>query len=305
MTARVLDGAATASAIRDELRDRVAALVAAGRRPGLAVLLVGDDPASAVYVRGKTRASEELGLHHEVARLPADASTEEVIERIDDFNARADVHGVLIQLPLPPGIDTRRALLRVDPEKDVDGFHPANLGLLAQNRARFIPCTPLGISELLRRHEIELSGRRAVVVGRSDIVGKPMALVLLHADATVTVCHSRTRDLAAVTREADVLVVAVGRPGSIRAEHVKPGATVVDVGMNTIVEPAQAKELLDPARFARFAEKGRALVGDVHYPQVLAVAGAITPVPGGVGPLTIAMLLQNTALAAERRATRG
>jgi methylenetetrahydrofolate dehydrogenase (NADP+)/methenyltetrahydrofolate cyclohydrolase len=203
-----------------------------------------------------------------------------------------------VQLPLPAQVDAQRVLDAVRPEKDVDGFHPVNVGRLLQRRARFVPCTPAGVMQLLVRSGVELSGRRAVVLGRSEIVGKPMALLLMHADATVTVCHSRTRDLAAVTREADVLVAAIGRPGMVRAEHVKPGAVVVDVGINRVSDPELARELLPPERFPEFERRGYALVGDVHAPQVAAVASALTPVPGGVGPLTIAMLMANTVRAA-------
>ena len=298
MTARVLDGAAVAREIRESLRDPVATLAAAGRRPGLGVLLVGDDPASAVYVRSKTRACEDLGLRHETARLPATASTEEVAARVIDYNRRSEISGILVQLPLPRQVDAARVLDLVRPDKDVDGFHPDNVGRLVQKRPRFVACTPAGIMELLARNEVALAGRRAVVLGRSDIVGKPMALLLMHADATVTVCHSRTRDIAGVTREADVLVAAIGRAGFVRAEHVKPGAVVVDVGMNRVEDAASASDLLPPERRGELAQKGYALVGDVHAPSVREVAGALTPVPGGVGPLTIAMLMSNTVRAA-------
>jgi methylenetetrahydrofolate dehydrogenase (NADP+)/methenyltetrahydrofolate cyclohydrolase len=301
MTARVLDGAATARKVREELRPRVAALAALGRRPGLGVILVGDDPASAVYVRSKTRTADDLGLHHETVRLPATATTAEVAAVIEAYNARPEIHGILVQTPLPPAIDTARVLRLVDPAKDVDGFHPENVGLLVQKRPRFVACTPAGIMELLAREGVALSGRRAVVLGRSDIVGKPMALLLMHADATVTVAHSKTPDLAAVTREADVLVAAVGRPGLVRAEHVKAGAVVIDVGMNRVADAAVAAEL-GPERGEEFARKGYLLVGDVHAPSVCERAGALTPVPGGVGPLTIAMLMSNTVSAAERAA---
>jgi methylenetetrahydrofolate dehydrogenase (NADP+)/methenyltetrahydrofolate cyclohydrolase len=302
MPARTLDGAAVARQIKDELGAEVARLLARGTRPGLGVLLVGDDPASAVYVRSKTRACEELGLHHETRHLPGTASQREVLDQIASYNARPEIHGILVQLPLPRQIDAASALDSVDPGKDVDGFHPANVGLLVQKRPRFVACTPSGIMELLSRSGVALRGRRAVVLGRSDIVGKPMALLLLHADATVTLCHSHTHDLAAVTREADVLVAAAGRPGLVRAEHVKPGAVVVDVGMNHITDAAQARELLSPERYERFKAKGSALVGDVHEPSVRERAGALTPVPGGVGPLTIALLMRNTVLSAARLA---
>ena len=298
MSARRLDGTLVARQLQDELRPSLEALRARGLRPGLGVLLVGDDPASAVYVRSKTKRCDELGLLHETCRLPASATTDQVLAAVDAFNGRPEVHGILVQLPLPKQVDAQRVLDHVRPDKDVDGFHPANVGLLVQKRPRFVACTPAGIMELLKRNQVELAGRRAVVLGRSDIVGKPMALLLLHADATVTVCHSRTRELEAVTREADVLVAAIGRAGLVRAAHVKPGAVVVDVGMNRVSDPALARELIEPERLAEFDKRGYALVGDVHAPEVAAVAGALTPVPGGVGPLTIAMLMANTVRAA-------
>jgi len=298
MTATLLDGTAIAKAMREDLRPRIAALAARGRRPGLGVLLVGDDPASAIYVRNKSRACEDLGLHHETTHLPATASTEEVLAVVERYNRTAEVSGILVQTPLPPQVDSERVLRGVDPAKDVDGFHPENVGLLVQKRPRFVACTPAGIMEMLRRSDIAVSGRRAVVVGRSDIVGKPMALLLMHADATVTVCHSRTRDLGAVTREADILVAAIGRAGLLRAEHVREGAVVVDVGMNRVTTAEEARDLLEPARQEVFARNGSALVGDVHFPSVREVAAAITPVPGGVGPLTIAQLMVNTVAAA-------
>ena len=302
MTAQLLDGVATARTIKAELRARVEGLVAEGRRPGLGVVLVGDDAASQAYVRGKTRACEELGIHHETARLDAAVSTADVAARVEDYNQRAEIDGILVQLPLPAQVDAARILALVDPAKDVDGFHPLNVGLLVQGRPRFVACTPAGIMELLRRSGIEIAGKRAVVLGRSDIVGKPMALLLLHADATVTVCHSRTRELASLTREADILIAAVGRPGLVRAGHVRPGAVVVDVGINRIEDPRQARDLLDEGRLAEFEKKGHALCGDVHAPSVREVASALTPVPGGVGPLTIALLMQNTVKAAAARA---
>lgn len=294
MSARLLDGLRTAEALRAEVKAEIERRPAGAARPGLGVLLVGDDPASAVYVRNKTRACEEVGIVGFTERLPHTASTAEVLAAVERYNARADVHGILVQLPLPPQVDSQAVLERVDPAKDVDGFHPLNAGLLVQKRPRFAPCTPAGIMELLRREDVELRGRHAVVLGRSDIVGKPMALLLLHADATVSVCHSRSVDLAALTRQADVLIVAIGRAGLVGAEHVKAGAVVVDVGMNRITDPAEARRLLEPERLALFERKGHALVGDVNFPAVRQVAGALTPVPGGVGPLTIAMLLRNT-----------
>jgi methylenetetrahydrofolate dehydrogenase (NADP+)/methenyltetrahydrofolate cyclohydrolase len=298
MGAALLDGAATARAIRDELHEPLRRLAALGMRPGLGVVLAGDDPGSALYVRNKTRACAALGLHHEIALLPADVDTPTVAARVLDYNRRADIHGILVQLPLPPQVDAARVLRLVDPRKDVDGFHPENLGLLVQKRPRFVACTPAGVMELLARHQLPLAGRQAFVLGRSDIVGKPMALLLLHADATVTIGHSRTRELAALTRQADLLVVAIGRAGFVRAEHVKPGAVVVDVGINRIEDPARAAELLEPERLPDFEKRGSAVVGDVHFPSVRQVASALTPVPGGVGPLTIAMLMKNTVAAA-------
>ena len=302
MPALRLDGLSTARAIQDELRAEIRRLGQSGVKPGLGVVLVGDDPASAVYVRSKTRACDELGIHHETARLPAQAETAQVLEQVESYNRRRDIDGILVQLPLPRPVDTARVLDAVDPAKDVDGFHPVNVGRLVQKRPAFVPCTPAGIMELLARHDIPVSGRRAVVLGRSDIVGKPLALLLLHADATVSIGHSRTPDLPALTREADLLFVAVGRAGLVRAEHVKPGAVVVDVGMNRVTEPALARELGGEERFAEFERKGYLLVGDVHAPAVAGVAGALTPVPGGVGPLTIALLMKNTVRAAQGRA---
>jgi methylenetetrahydrofolate dehydrogenase (NADP+)/methenyltetrahydrofolate cyclohydrolase len=299
VTANLLDGVATARELDAELRQRVQALAGRGKRPGLGVLLVGDHPASAVYVRSKTRSCEALGLFHETRQLPATATTAVVEAIVLEWNARPEIHGILVQLPLPAQVETQRVLDLVDPRKDVDGFHPDNMGRLVQKRPRFVPCTPAGVMELLRRNQVPLAGRRAVVVGRSDIVGKPMALLLLHADATVTLCHSRTPDLAAVTREADVLVAAIGRAGLLGAQHVKPGAVVIDVGMNRIEREDEARRLLEPARLAGFASRGHALVGDVHFGPVQKVASAITPVPGGVGPLTIALLMRNTVQAAE------
>jgi len=298
MSARRLDGAEIARQIREEARERAAELEAKGTRPGLGVVLVGDDPASASYVRSKTRACDDIGLFHETRHLGLGATTAEVLAAVEHYNRRVEIHGILVQLPLPRQVDTQRVLDAVRPEKDVDGLHPENVGRLVQKRPRFVPCTPAGIMEMLRRSGIEVAGRRAVVLGRSEIVGKPMALLLVHADATVTVCHSKTADLPSVTREADVLVAAIGRAGLVRAEHVRPGAVVVDVGMNRVTDPVAARDLLPPSRFAEFEKKGHVLVGDVHAPSVQEVAGALTPVPGGVGPLTIALLIANTVRAA-------
>jgi methylenetetrahydrofolate dehydrogenase (NADP+)/methenyltetrahydrofolate cyclohydrolase len=298
VTARRLDGTLVARQIQEELAPSLEALRARGVRPGLGALLVGDDPASAVYVRSKTKRCEELGLYHETCRLPASADTQQVLDAVEAMNRSPQIHGILVQLPLPSQVDAQRVLDHVRPEKDVDGFHPANVGRLVQKRPRFVPCTPAGVMQLFRRSGVELAGRRAVVLGRSEIVGKPMALLLMHADATVTVCHSRTRELEAVTREADVLVAAIGKAGLVRGRHVKPGAVVVDVGMNRVSDPALARELVEPERMAEFERRGYVLVGDVHAAEVAAVAGALTPVPGGVGPLTIAMLMANTVQAA-------
>jgi methylenetetrahydrofolate dehydrogenase (NADP+)/methenyltetrahydrofolate cyclohydrolase len=297
MTA-LLDGTTIARALRDEAAAAAAALRDQGVVPGLGVVVAGDDPASAVYVRNKTRACSEAGLHHETITLPASATTADVVRAVDGLNRRRDIHGILVQLPLPPAVETAAILDRVSPHKDVDGFHAENVGLLVQKRPRFVPCTPAGIMEMLKRSGIPVAGRRAVVLGRSDIVGKPMALLLLHADATVTVCHSRTADLASVTREADILIAAIGRPGFVRAEHVRRGAVVVDVGINRVESRAAAAELLDAGRMPAFDAKGYAVVGDVHRPSVEGIASALSPVPGGVGPLTIAMLVHNTVRAA-------
>jgi methylenetetrahydrofolate dehydrogenase (NADP+)/methenyltetrahydrofolate cyclohydrolase len=298
MAARILHGTETARQIKDELRAEIEALRVRSVRPGLGVVLAGENPASSVYVRNKTRACDELGIYHETALFPATTTTDEVAAKVQEYGRREDIHGILVQLPLPAPVDASRVLSLVDPAKDVDGFHPENLGRLVQKRPRFVPCTPAGIMELLARHDIAVAGKRAVVLGRSDIVGKPMALLLMHADATVTVCHSRTLDLPKVTREGDILVAAMGRAGFVRAEHVKPGAVVIDVGINRVEKAEEARDLLDETRLADFARKGAALVGDVHAPSVREVASALTPVPGGVGPLTIAMLMKNTVKAA-------
>ena len=303
--ASLLDGARVAEQIKLEVAEDIARLLrGCGRRPGLAAVRVGDDPASAVYVRNKVRTSEQLGLHTEHHALTADTTTEQLLALIAELNTRSEIDGILVQLPLPAQIDERRVLEAVAPQKDVDGFHPLNVGLLASGRPSFVPCTPAGIYELLVREGIEISGTRACIVGRSQIVGRPMAQLLLNADATVTVCHSHTRDLAAVTREADILIAAIGRAGFIRAAHVKPGATVIDVGMNKITDEAQARALFGTRAAERIEvirKRGYTLCGDVHPAEVEAVAGRLTPVPGGVGPLTVAMLMRNTLAAAEAR----
>jgi methylenetetrahydrofolate dehydrogenase (NADP+) / methenyltetrahydrofolate cyclohydrolase len=300
----ILDGRATAAAIRGEVAQGAAALAAtAGRPPGLAVVLVGDDAASRVYVGSKERACREAGIASFGHRLPAATEESELRALLARLNADPAVDGILVQLPLPSHLPTRALLERIDPAKDADGFHPTNVGRLWIDEPGFVPCTPAGIVELLRRYEIPMRGQRAVIVGRSTIVGKPMAGLLLREHCTVTVAHSRTRDLAAVCREADILVAAVGRAGLVAADFVREGATVIDVGMNRIEDRTLAERLVggDAKRMATFDENGSLLVGDVDFPAVAPLAGAITPVPGGVGPLTVAMLLSNTLAAARRR----
>jgi methylenetetrahydrofolate dehydrogenase (NADP+) / methenyltetrahydrofolate cyclohydrolase len=274
--------------------------------PGLTVVLVGDDPASQVYVRGKEKAAREAGMNSVVHRMPASASEDEIRLTVRQLNEDPNVHGILVQLPLPKGIDANRVLQAIDPDKDVDGLHPVNAGRLLEGLPGFVPCTPAGIIELLRRNGIPLEGRRAVVLGRSNIVGKPVAVLLLRENCTVTVCHSRTRDLAAVAREADILVAAIGRPAMVTAEFIKPGAAVVDVGIHSITDEATCRLIFgdDPARLRTLREKGATLAGDVHPLEAAARAGWLTPVPGGVGPLTIAMLLRNTLQAAHLAAGR-
>jgi len=299
-----LDGRATAEAIRREVADQAAAFAhSAGRPPGLAVVLVGDDPASQVYVGSKTRACEEAGIASFSHRLPAVTSEGDLVSLLDRLNADPAVDGILVQLPLPDHLPTRRLLERISPDKDADGFHPVNVGRLWIDEPGFVPCTPAGIVELLRRYEIPMKGRRAVIIGRSTIVGKLMAGLRLREHVTVTIGHSRTRDLAAVCREADILIAAVGRAGLVTADFVQPGATVIDVGMNRVTDRALAERLVagDAKRMAAFEKNSSVLVGDVDFPAVHPIAGAITPVPGGVGPLTVAMLLANTVAAARRR----
>ena len=277
-------------------------MTASGMRPGLAVVLVGHNPASEAYVRGKVKSSAEVGIYSEQHTPPESVSTEELLKLISDLNGRDEVDGILVQLPLPPQVDAKKVLMAVDPAKDVDGFHPMNVGLLSTQRPGLVPCTPAGIIEILKRNKIPIAGQEAVVVGRSDIVGKPTAMLLINGNATVTVCHSKTHDLPGVCRRADVLVAAIGRAGMITREFVKPGATVIDVGMNQVTDRAEFEQLFagNAKREETFRTKGSTLVGDVH-PHVADVAGAITPVPGGVGPLTIAMLMANTLRAAKLR----
>jgi methylenetetrahydrofolate dehydrogenase (NADP+)/methenyltetrahydrofolate cyclohydrolase len=302
MAARILNGNQIRDEIYSELRGEIERLRSAGVMPGLATVLVGENPASKMYVSSKIAACEQLGLVGFSYTPSSSISTEELLTLIGHLNANDAVDGILIQLPLPPQLDAKRVLESVDPAKDVDGFHPMNLGHLVTGQAGLVACTPSGVMEILRRSGIRVEGANAVVVGRSDIVGKPMALLLLHANATVTVCHSKTRDLPGEIRRADIVVAAMGRPGMIAAEWIKPDATVIDVGTTRVTDAGQAEKFFAnfPARLARFREKGYAVVGDVH-PDAARVAGALTPVPGGVGPLTIAMLMSNTVKAARLR----
>ncbi len=302
MAAVILNGNKIAGDIRAEVASEVKAMTAAGMRPGLAVVLVGHNPASEVYVRGKVKSSAEVGIYNEQHTPPEAVSTDELLELIADLNRRDQIDGILVQLPLPAHVDSKRILMAVDPAKDVDGFHPMNVGFLSTQRPGLVPCTPAGIIEILKRSNIPIAGQEAVVVGRSDIVGKPTAMLLINGNATVTVCHSRTRDLPGVCRRADILVAAIGRPGMITREFVKPGATVIDVGINQVTDRAEFERLFagNAKREEMFRTKGSTLAGDVH-PHVAEVAGAITPVPGGIGPLTIAMLMANTVRAAKLR----
>jgi methylenetetrahydrofolate dehydrogenase (NADP+)/methenyltetrahydrofolate cyclohydrolase len=307
MSARLLDGLALAGQIQAELKPKAAEFAKRnGRPPGLGIVLVGENPASEIYVRNKIASAAGVGFRADLERLPATATLRDTLALVERLNG-SDAHdGILVQSPLPRAMGADASMRVFDTisfEKDVDGFCPRNVGLMVQNRPALVACTPSGIVELLVREGIPIAGRRAVVIGRSDIVGKPMAILLLQRDATVTICHSKTPDLAAVCREADILVAAVGRPALVTRSYVKPGATVIDVGTNTIIEPSVAEALFPEGhpRLARFRTKGSLLVGDVH-PEVAEVAGALTPVPGGVGPLTVAMLLANTLRAAEARA---
>jgi len=306
MPARILDGTKIASDIRCEVAVEVKTMAAAGVRPGLAVILAGHNPASEIYVRGKVKACEEVGIYGEQHTPPETATTAELLALVEDLNRRDEIDGILVQLPLPPQMDSKRILMAVDPAKDVDGFHPVNVGFLSTQRPGLVPCTPAGVIEILERSHVPIAGQEAVVVGRSDIVGKPVAMLLLNANATVTVCHSKTRDLPEVCRRADILVAAIGRAGMITRDFVKPGATVIDVGTNRVTDAAVFQRLFgatlykNAKREETFRAKGSTLVGDVH-PEVAEVAGGLTPVPGGVGPLTIAMLMYNTVKAAKMR----
>jgi methylenetetrahydrofolate dehydrogenase (NADP+) / methenyltetrahydrofolate cyclohydrolase len=303
VSAKILDGIKIREQIKQELAEQVHSLKAAGITPGLAAVLVGTNPASQIYVRSKVKTCAALGLYSEKAELPAETTTEEVLRLIAKLNQREDIDGILVQLPLPPKVDTKRVLLAVSPAKDVDGFHPLNVGNLVSGRPGLVPCTPAGVIEILLRSKIPIQGARAVVVGRSDIVGKPVAMLLLHNHATVTICHSRTRDLAAVAREGDILVAAIGKPALVTADFIKPGATVIDVGINRLTTPEEIRKIYrhpeEPLK--ELEHRGQVLVGDVNPEDVAELAGAYTPVPGGVGPLTIAMLMVNTVQAARRR----
>jgi methylenetetrahydrofolate dehydrogenase (NADP+)/methenyltetrahydrofolate cyclohydrolase len=302
MAATLLDGNKIAAEIRAEVAAEVKTMTAAGIRPGLAVVLAGHNPASEIYVRGKVKSSEEVGIYGEQHALAETVSTGQLLSLIADLNRRNEIDGILIQLPLPSQVDSKKILMAVDPAKDVDGFHPMNVGFLSTQRPGLVPCTPSGIMEILKRSHIPIAGREAVVVGRSDIVGKPVAMLLINANATVTVCHSKTHDLPGVCRRGDILVAAIGRAGMITRDFVKPGATVIDVGMNKVTDRDEFERLFagNAKREETFRNKGSVLVGDVH-PEMMEVAGAITPVPGGVGPLTIAMLMANTVRAARLR----
>ena len=299
---KILDGTAIAAAIKQEVADEVKALAAKGIRPGLAAVLVGHVPASEIYVRNKVQTCAELGLYSDLITPPDTVTTEEMLNLVHGLNSRDDIDGILIQLPLPAQIDSKSLLDAIVPEKDVDGFHPVNAGRLQAGRPALAPCTPAGVIEILKRGSIPISGQNAVVVGRSDIVGKPAAMLLLHENATVTICHSKTRDLGAITRGADILVAAIGKPGFITPDMVKPGAAIIDVGINRITTREDFDLFFkgNAKREAAFAKRGSVLVGDVD-PAAFELSSAYTPVPGGVGPLTIAMLMANTVRAAKMR----
>jgi methylenetetrahydrofolate dehydrogenase (NADP+)/methenyltetrahydrofolate cyclohydrolase len=299
---RILDGVAIAAAIKQEVAEEVRALAAQSIRPGLAAVLVGNVAASEIYVRNKVRICGEVGIYSDLIKLPESATTEELLVLVASLNAREEIDGILVQLPLPAQVDVKTLLDAIDPAKDVDGLHPLNAGLLQAGRTALAPCTPAGVIEILKRSNVTISGQHAVVVGRSDLVGKPAAMLLLHQNATVTICHSKTRDLGAITRQADILVAAIGRPGFITPEMVKPGATLIDVGINRISERAEFERFFagNSKREAAFAKNGSTLVGDID-PKAFEISGAYTPVPGGVGLLTTAMLMSNTVRAAKMR----
>lgn len=302
MAAQILDGLKIREQVFAELKDEIARLGAQGIRPGLAAVLVGENPASQIYVKSKIAACEELGMASWLHTPVASVSTEYMLQLVRDLNEDDNVDGILVQLPLPAQVDSKRVLEAVDPAKDVDGFHPVSMGRLVSNRPGLVACTPAGCMELLRRYKIPTEGANAVVLGRSDIVGKPMALLLMHANATVTICHSKTRDLPEVVRRADIVVAAMGKAGFVQADWIRPGAAVIDVGTNKVTDAGEAERLLKnfPQRLEKFRAKGNVLVGDVH-PDALFVAGALSPVPGGVGPMTITMLMSNTVKAARLR----
>ncbi|MGO8757516.1 MAG: bifunctional 5,10-methylenetetrahydrofolate dehydrogenase/5,10-methenyltetrahydrofolate cyclohydrolase [Terracidiphilus sp.] len=299
---KILDGAAIAAAIKQEVAEEVRALAARGVKPGLAVVLVGHVPASEIYVRGKVQACAELGLASDLITPPDTVTTAELHALVAELNARDSIDGILIQLPLPAQVDAKALLEAIDPAKDVDGFHPANAGRLLAGRSTLAPCTPAGVIEILKRSQIPIAGRHAVVVGRSDIVGKPVAMLLLHQNATVTICHSKTRNLGEITRQADILVAAIGRPGFITPDMVKPGATLIDVGMNRLSTREEFDRFFkgNEKREAAFARRGSVVIGDID-PRAFELSSAYTPVPGGVGLLTIAMLMANTVRAAQMR----
>jgi methylenetetrahydrofolate dehydrogenase (NADP+) / methenyltetrahydrofolate cyclohydrolase len=303
METRKLDGKRVSDGMKARLAEDLMALRGTGLMPGLAVVLVGNNPASRVYVRSKARACADLGMHSESVELPEETTEQELLAVIDRLNQADEIDGILVQLPLPPQINTDRILAAVRPDKDVDGFHPENMGKLLAGKFTLAACTPMGIMEMLRQEGVQFKGAEAVIVGRSNIVGKPMALLLLHEHATVTICHSRTRDLAAVCRRADILVAAIGRPAFVRGEFVKEGAVVVDVGINRVTERDEIERLFgaDSERLSQWEQRGSTLVGDVHPRELEGIASAVTPVPGGVGPLTIAQLLRNTFLACRAR----
>ncbi len=309
MTARILGGREIADAIKAEVSAEIKEIEKAhGYRPGLAVVRVGEDPASAVYVGNKVRNSEELGLISEHHHLPEDISHEKLLALVQDLNSRDDIDGILVQLPLPKHIDDKEILEAIDPEKDVDGFHPVNVGRLALGQKTLVPCTPAGVIEMLKRSKIDIAGRHAVVLGRSNIVGKPMAMLLLQENATVTICHSKTRNLPEITRQGDILIAAIGRAGFVSGEHIKDGSTVIDVGINNVSDADLAAELFDGdalrRRLAAIQKRGFTLVGDVNPKEAMEKAANLTPVPGGVGLLTVAMLMRNTVDAAKARRSR-
>ncbi|MGH9344501.1 MAG: bifunctional 5,10-methylenetetrahydrofolate dehydrogenase/5,10-methenyltetrahydrofolate cyclohydrolase [Terriglobia bacterium] len=303
MPARILNGNLIAASIKTELTSEIAEMKSRGLVPGLAAVLVGENPASQIYVRSKVKTCETLGLYSDLIKLPATASTDEILDLVGALNARNEIDGILVQLPLPPQVDAKKVLLALDPAKDVDGLHPLSAGNLMSGRPGMVPCTPAGIIQIIDRSQIPIAGSRAVVIGRSEMVGKPAALLLLQRNATVTLCHSQTVNIAAIAREGDILIAAIGKPALVTWDFIKPGATVIDVGTTRLTKPEEVRavfrEPLEPLR--QLAAKGAVLVGDVQPEDAREKAGAYTPVPGGVGPLTIAMLMSNTVRAARLR----